>query len=125
MNKKKEIKKTETYLEHYVMAYETLFRFDWESVHNYMKSINWKWSDCIESEQKDSVPTIEDMKTKVETIMFECIGSAISGIKSEINNKNFTIESGGFQVHIVVLDNIIESISVNFITSSYTTHKYQ
>ncbi len=124
MSKKKQIKKTQTHPEHYVMAYETLFKFKWEVVHNYMKSVNWIWSGWMISEKTDNVPTIEDMKTKVETMMFECIGEAVTGIKSGLTNNNVFHEDGGFQIHITIVDGVILSISVNFLMESQKTYNY-
>ncbi len=74
---------------HLLVAFLNEFSsFDWVDVMNYMKSVNWMWSD------NECTPTIKELKDCVITLIPE----------DDYDNINNCIMSGGFEVFLYYLN---------------------
>lgn len=70
--------------------------FDWESVHNYMKEVGWKWR------HQENSPTIEELKNCVITLInFDF-------------KPNSGMESGGFKVNLGYKEGDIPFCKIEF-----------
>jgi len=77
-------------------------RFDFETVENHMKSVNWTWQD------RKTTPTIKNLKS--------CVLSLIGGIceKSTFTYNPSTSSTGGFYVSLFLINNKPYKIKVEF-----------
>lgn len=82
---------------------DILSRFDFQTVEEYMRSMEWRWSD------KPTSPTIQDMKSTILELITD-------GIKYDDGNENSPggMATGGFYVQYQKRNNIIYEIKITF-----------